>query len=202
MHVNKALKCKEKLTSKSQIRVEDVPEMLLVVTIASLNAWVHVDGEGFVSLLVGSVLRQHNFVLDDLCVVELSAEDAGEVALRRQMLQAVLAVFALDDAEVDDQAGDLLLHGVGLAASDDCDVAVFLEDASLQVKSVDLVSLLSELLSPVHLLRVLCLLGRPLALLQVQAGRLDGELGVDDEGEDGLVLPIDTDRGRDVVAEG
>ena len=59
-----------------------MPEVLLVVTIASLNAGVHVDGEGLVPLFIGSVLRQHNFVLDDLRVVQLSAEDAGEVALR------------------------------------------------------------------------------------------------------------------------
>ena len=170
-----------------------MPEVLLVVAIASLNVGVHVDGKGLVPLFIGSVLRQHNFVLDDLRVVQLSAEDAWEVALRRQMLQLVLAVLALVHAEVDDQTGDLLLHSVSLATGHDRNVAVLLQHTSLQVKSVDLVSLLGELLCPVHLLGVLCLLGRPLALLKVQTGRLDGELSVDDEREDGLVLPIHAD---------
>lgn len=42
----------------------------------------------------------------------------------------------------------------------------------------------------------------PSSCEQVKARRLDSELGVDDESENGLILPVDTNARRDVVAEG
>lgn len=53
---------------------------------------------------------------------------------------------------------------------------------------------------PVHLLSVLAL--DKDSFVQVQDCRLDSHLRIDRKGEYGLVLPIDSDVGRDVMSEG
>jgi len=64
------------------------------------------------------------------------------------------------------------------------------------MKSIDLVAVVLLKEGPVHVLGVVLLTD----LGEVHDGGLDSQLGIDDEGEDGLVLVVDSDIGCDVMS--
>ena len=190
---------------------EDVTHVLLANIVSSEDAPGSVDGEGLEALFISSVLSKDELAPAALDKVELAAEDRWEVALSWKLFEFIFGAFSLlVNAEVKDEAGDLLNHAFQATAANDGDVTVIERHACLDVKAVDLVLCLLELVwlfltnvGPFHLARVLSSLISPeIAALQVKERTLDRELSVHDKREHSLVLPVDSNGGGDVMTEG
>ena len=115
---------------------------------------------------------------------------------------AILFIFV--NAEVEDKTGDLFNLTFFASTSDNSDSTIVECLATLDMETINLMLLVLEIHSPVHFRGVLSAHISPVGLvsIDVEACTLDCQLSINNESEDGLLLPIYCDVSRDIVAKG
>ena len=179
-----------------------MPEVFLTDAVATEDTRFGINGECLVLLFVCCVDSHHDLRLDHGGEVELTAEDAGEDSLLGVKFQDILALLILFHLVEEDEPRDLTSLVLGTATGNDCNAAIFKNDAGLDVEALNLVNRLLLLKGPVHFLGVLSTHLSEDCVFEVKAGTLNGKLRVNDECKDGLVLPVDGDSRGDVVTKG
>lgn len=176
--------------------VEYGAEVKLMVLLG-LSLQLHVDGVALEGLLVWRVLHHQQLVSNHLQVIELSWEQGWEVTLDSILLQCDLVGSILGKLwlEVENNTGDLLEASLWLTSGENGNSSVWKGHTTLEMESVDLVRFLLLHQGPSHVRLVLNISD----LLEVHDGRFNGQLCVNNESKDCLVLPVDGNVSGDVV---
>ena len=103
-----------------------------------------------------------------------------------QIFKFVCAIFTQNWLEVKNYTGDLLKTIGWLSSGKHRNSSICKSNSTLDVKSVDSVRALLQNKGPVHVRSIIF----SCQFVEVHDSRLDSQLSIYDESEDGLILPV------------
>ena len=115
---------------------------------------LHVDRVALELIIIWGVLSHDQLVADNLEVVKLTWEKLWEVPLMRVQRDSVLSSLSEFWLEIENNTRDLLGAVLGLSTGKYDNSSIGESGSTLEMESVNLMSVLFEYKSPVHVLSV------------------------------------------------